>query len=316
MTCTKHPRLRILLTAIAALCLSLPLSSAAEMRFFAVGDLPYSQSEEEPLSRLLAEASATGTPFLVHVGDIKGGSAPCTDANLDAIAGLFRGQGVPVVYTPGDNEWTDCHRPKAGGLDPLQRLGRIREAFFSDPAVLRTAALGAETPEPAYPESGYFLREGVLFVVLHVVGSNNGWSPERPEVNAERSRRDAANRRILEQALAQRGADARALVLIFHANPLFESEPGPTGFRDFKTLLRESLGRFTGPVLALHGDTHKFRHDRPWADHAGPESRLVRVEVPGSPLVGGVWIGVSPEAPEPFRVEPVYAVSLEELGAR
>ena len=28
----------------------------------------------------------------------------------------------PFVYTPGDNEWTDCHRAKFGGFVPTERL--------------------------------------------------------------------------------------------------------------------------------------------------------------------------------------------------
>ena len=36
-----------------------------------------------------------------------------------------------VVYTPGDNEWTDCHRRSNGGYDPLERLGKIRQLFYS-----------------------------------------------------------------------------------------------------------------------------------------------------------------------------------------
>ena len=47
------------------------MGSAAEpLRFFAIGDLPYRESEEEPLRRLLASAVAQRTPFIVHVGDI------------------------------------------------------------------------------------------------------------------------------------------------------------------------------------------------------------------------------------------------------
>ena len=31
---------------------------------------------------------------------------------------------MPLLYTPGDNEWTDCHRPAAGAYNPLERLAR------------------------------------------------------------------------------------------------------------------------------------------------------------------------------------------------
>ena len=35
-----------------------------------------------------------------------------------------------LVYTPGDNEWTDCHRLLAGAYDPLDRLHFIRTHYF------------------------------------------------------------------------------------------------------------------------------------------------------------------------------------------
>ena len=70
------------------------------------------------------------------------------------------------------------------------------------------------------------------------------------------------------------------------------------------------------PVLVVHGDTHRYQHNHPLLDPARgvPFERFTRVEVPGSPLVGGVWIEVDPDAAEPFTVKPVYAVSLETLG--
>ena len=299
------------------LCLWLGAAAAEHLRFFAVGDLPYRESEVEPLRRLLAQAVAGGTPFIVHLGDIKAGSAPCTDANLQAVANLFRGQPVPVLYTPGDNEWTDCHRAGAGGVDPLARLARVREVFYGDPEVLRRHALGVTHQGPGYPENAFFAHSGVQLVALHLVGSNNGYDRARPASVAEQEAREAANRSFLSRALGIAEArGVRALVILIQANPLFERGRGPQGFRGFKDDLIALMGRFAGPVLVLHGDTHRFRHDRPLIDPAtgGPYARLVRVEVPGSPTVGGVWIRVDPDAPEPFAADPVYAVSLDALG--
>jgi hypothetical protein len=39
----------------------------------------------------------------------------------------------------------------------------------------------------------------------------------------------------------------------------------------------------------------------------------VRVEVPGAPQVGGVWIRVEPDSDQPFEVAPVYAVARDAL---
>ncbi len=265
----------------------------------------------------MAAGAAGGSPFLVHLGDIKAGSTPCTDEHLREIAALFRAQPVPVAYSVGDNEWTDCRRRAAGGLDPLLRLKRVREVFFEDPAVLRLADLEPIRAGKGYPEIYAFMPGGVLVAVLHVVGSNNGLVPSDLASMAEFRSRDRTNRRFLKQILqSPKGRRARALVLVVQADPLFENGQGPAGFRGFKGQLVELMETFPGPVLVLHGDTHRFRRDRPLIDSARgiPFERLVRVEVPGSPIVGGVWITVDPSAPEPFAAEPVYPVSLERLA--
>ncbi len=51
----------------------------------------------------------------LHLGDIKSGSTTCTDARFAAALATFESFKDPVVYTPGDNEWTDCHRVNNGG---------------------------------------------------------------------------------------------------------------------------------------------------------------------------------------------------------
>ena len=52
---------------------------------------------------------------MLHVGDIHSGSQFCTESYDRTIADLWLGFKNPVVYTPGDNEWTDCHKKKQGG---------------------------------------------------------------------------------------------------------------------------------------------------------------------------------------------------------
>ena len=319
MPLCARPTFGARLLAIVCLCLSTGGAIGQPLRFFAVGDLPYYESEKRPLADLLAAAAAQHPPFLVHLGDIKHGSAPCTDANLVEMAALFRDQPVPVIYTPGDNEWTDCYRAAAGGLNPLTRLKRVREVFFDDPLVLRMTELGVTRQGPEFPELAFFSHSGVMLVALHVVGSNNGFDRRRPEAVAELEQREAANHALLRRAItAAKGQGARAVVLMFQANPLFERGSGPRGFRRLKADLNRLTAEFSGPVLVLHGDTHRFRRDHPLIDPATgrPFERLTRVEVPGSPTVGGVWITVDPDATEPVVAEPVYAVSLEALGER
>jgi hypothetical protein len=305
---------------VLLILLSAASARAETLRFFAAGDTPYFDAETEQLRDLFDSAEAEGTPFLIHVGDIKSGSTPCIDANLKVIADLFRTRTVPVVFTPGDNEWTDCHRERAGAKDPRERLARVREVFYGDPGVLRLDRLGVVRGEGAdatdYPENSIFIRDEVLFVALHVVGSNNGDAPDDPAAVAEFEARDAANVRLLRQATALAAErDANAMVIVFHANPRFEKARPGRGFVRLHSALAELMDAYPGPVLAIHGDTHRFKHDRPLIDPATgePFERFVRIEVPGSPVVGGVWISVEPQAEEPFGVSEMYPIARDRL---
>jgi hypothetical protein len=226
-----------------------------------------------------------------------------------------------VVYTPGDNEWTDCHRERAGALDPRQRLQRVREVLFADPSVLRLDRLNPILPQgpdaKAYPETYAFIRDDILFVVLHVVGSNNGNDPRNPEAVEEFRGRETLNLRFLrENAERARAEQAVAVVLIFHANPGFETRPPPSGYAGLHEGILDLLATYPGPVLALHGDTHRFKFDRPLVDPktGEPVARFVRAEVPGSPIVGGLWISIDPERDPPFAVTEVYPVSRDRLA--
>ena len=103
---------------------------------------------------------------VLHVGDIHSGSQYCTQAYDQQIADLWAGFADPMVYTPGDNEWTDCHKKKEGGgaynaatgqIDyvrdpngnlvdyaggnPVDNLALVRSIFFPTPAA-RWAAAG------------------------------------------------------------------------------------------------------------------------------------------------------------------------------
>ncbi len=314
---THSPRFRILLLLLLFAGVSFP-GQAEPLRFFAVGDIPYRDAEKDLLASLFDAAVTQHTPFLVHLGDIKAGSTPCTDAGLDEIAGIFRAQPVPVVYSPGDNEWTDCHRLQAGNLDPLKRLDRLREVFFARPDVLRLGQLGEVRRlkgglGSAYPEVYSFMRDGVMFVVLHVVGSNNNHRKGNEEAIAEFHRRNEADLDLLHRsAELARQRKARALVLLFHADPLFEQTKPPKGFAPIRKALVRLMSEYPGPVLLIHGDSHTFRHDHPLSDPetGTPLARFTRVEVPGSPFVGGLWITIDPDAVEPIGVEPVYASAL------
>lgn len=325
--------------ALAAACAgpssapSRPLP-ATGFAFAAIGDMPYQRDQVPVVDALLADIDADPqVDFVLHVGDIKGGGERCDDALLASRHRQLQALRKPWIYTPGDNEWTDCHRESNGRYLPTERLAFLRRLFYAQPTrsggeqplTLRTQATmpGHET----FVENRLFIHRRVLVATLHVVGSGNGlepWhgidaadSPRRPRADrlAEFQTREAAALAWLDAAFEQaRSADAIGVVVAFQANPHFEQPAGSgsrAGFDRLLAQLQRHVSAFGRPVLVVHGDLHRLIVDRPWADDraaAGDAAhalrRLQRVQVHGSPWLHWVKLRVDPGSPELFSVEP------------
>jgi len=197
-----------------------------------IGDWPYSQVLLQN-AHLLVDSidSDRDVSRVVHVGDIHSGSMPCTSAGiLPPIAKSDPGwnQGIfwwfqqfeqPLIYLPGDNEWSDCHKSKQSSSGaPLQELAAVRQLFFSRPGRTlgkHTAPVWsqAEHFDAAYPEDAQFV-ENVMWMDSRVVfatfnipgGSNDDTAPwtgafSNPAAQAEEvAQREAANLRWLDRA--------------------------------------------------------------------------------------------------------------------
>jgi len=296
---------------VAGLSVAVQAARGQELgfRFLATGDLPYSQEQEEDYRRLLKKSEGDDFAFLMHVGDFKAGGAPCTDDEFGKIRDLFRAYPKPVVYTPGDNEWTDCH---GGGADPIERLDKLRELFFKDQSVLRVNQLNSEHQGrdgnfSKYVENYRFTKAGVLFIVAHVVGSGNNLRADHPPSMEEFRQRGEANSAFLRESFAQAlSRDVPGVAVVIHANPDFEKGSG-AGFRDFLASLRNFLSEFRKPVVCIHGDSHYFRIDKPFKDTSGRTYlHFTRMEVFGSPNVAGVVVSVDPSDPQVFSYRPYY----------
>jgi hypothetical protein len=291
------------------------------VRFAAIGDLPYGGgSEHARFAALIRAINAEAPDFTVHVGDIKNGSSLCSDERFYGIAALFERFVQPLVYTPGDNEWTDCHREKAGRFDPQERLARLREIFFAAP--FQFGAPGgnrvgqADDPDHGiYGENQRWEQGGVVFATLHVVGSFDN-ARRQPEEFAPRR---AAALAWLDAAFARAGAiEARAVVLFFHADPFHETDRGRNkAFTGFLDALAGIAAAFGGPVLLVHGDSHRFVLDRPLRTVAGmPLANVARLQVWGPGAMRAVIVSVEdrPDGRAQFHFD-VLAAPREQKGA-
>lgn len=313
------------------------------------GDWPYSQLLLDKANLLIDSVNSDRDVSLVmHVGDIHSGSQPCTSAGIlppiaasnpgwnQAVYFQFQQFNAPVVYMPGDNEWTDCHKTKekASG-DPLQELASVRSLFFAR----QGHTLGRQDKEvwsqakyfdPAFPADAQFVENvmwmdgDVVFVTLNMPGgSNNDTSPwtngfENPTAQSnEVAQRTDADTRWLQAAFAMaEKSRAKAVVIALQAD-MWDPEavaPGGSGlykYTPFVQKLAYLSVRFRRPVLLLNGDSHVFLADQPLADplsttgqihHAQSVPNLTRIVVQGSTNKPAEWLRltVDPHKPQPF----------------
>lgn len=288
--------------AIAGLSLSAP-ATAEQFTFVALGDVPYGVPNEvfPPFETLIQTINDTDPVLVVHVGDTKSGSTPCDDQMLDAQLDYMNDFEAPVLYTPGDNEWTDCHRESAGGFDPLERLDYIRTNYFAEAGkTLGAAPIDVESQaDSGYPENQRMMQGDIMFVTAHIVGSNNNFEPRDMTAIEEFVARDHAAVDWMSQGF-DAASDAAAMVLAIHGD-MFETGfdagdadwPRHSGFKAFGTALKEQAAAFGKPVLLIYGDSHVFTQMRPFPAEA---PNLLSLEVPGSQDMHAVQITVDTEA--------------------
>lgn len=305
-------------TCAVLLASTLPLAAGAQpFTFAAIGDTPYFlPADYDRFERLIGEINRRAPAFTVHIGDIKSGSTRCSDDMFEKVAEYFGRFEAPLVYTPGDNEWTDCHRANNGAFDPLERLAKIRAMFFPDDMSfgkkrLKLAQQSADPKFRKFVENARWAHNNVGFATLHIIGSNNNLQRNRATVD-EYLERNEANLAWLAASFAEARDQSRAaLVLSLQANPYFEKHPDErSGFNDFLAMLERETIAFRKPVLLIHGDSHYFRVDQPMMAGAGAQRRrvdsFVRLEVYGERDVHGVLVSVDPTEPtSPFAFRPL-----------
>jgi hypothetical protein len=200
--------------ALAAGAAALAADSPGLLNVAVFGDSPYGTTPTDTAELLASPAfiqSVNADPsvsLVLHVGDIHSGKQFCTVAYDQSIYDLWTALQRPLVYTPGDNEWSDCHKTGEGGgaynmttgqIDfkvdgsgnllgyaggnPIANLNLVRSIFFADPGHTlgdrKWVLTQAWFHDPAYPsdanyvENVMWVQSGVLFVTANVPGGSN-----------------------------------------------------------------------------------------------------------------------------------------------
>jgi hypothetical protein len=307
-------------------------NGVAPFSFALIGDMPYGETRETPFAKLVAEINRDkDVDFVMHAGDIKAGSERCDDDLIIRRFGLYEIFQRAFIYTPGDNEWTDCHRANNGQYNPLERLAFLRSVFFpqvgqTTGGQLRRVRSQADVGSYSeFVENVMFRKQSVMFATVHVVGSNNDLEPwlgisptdsctsPRADRIAEFERREAAALAWLDDVFAAATA-TRGLFLLIQANPYnLPSDPVqcPGGFQSFLAHLEVLAQAYAKPVMLAHGDDHFFLLDQPL-----PNLLFSRLQTYGEGLVHWVKVHVDPKSSGVFSIEQKLVRSnlLDDVG--
>ena len=318
----------------ALLALSLATAQAQTFSFGLWGDMPYLRNGDEPkIPALIKSINQSDIAFSLYDGDIKDGSSKCTDDIYASALTMFGQLNKPLVYVPGDNEWTDCHRLNNGGYDGLERLAYLRKTMFPTASSLgkrQMPLIHQGPPGEKFVENTRFSHRGIVFATFNVPGSNNNKILDEKDcsahsartaaqceaANAEYAERDAANVQWLQQAFATaKKQQARGLVLVIQADPGFDlpetenrnesQAPRYSGYRNFINAVVLETEQFPGQVLLVHGDTHFFKLDKPLYSPSRLLPNLTRLQTFGSPHIHWVRVTVDAKNANVFTVQPM-----------
>jgi hypothetical protein len=311
------------------------------------GDLPYSDLQATTgVPNLIADMNRQALAFTVHDGDLKAGNSTpnsstpttCSNALYAQALTYFNSLKAPAIFTPGDNDWTDCDRPSNGGFSSLERLDYQRRILFGTPfsfgqhrihqdVQMTPLCLGVSGFVPCV-ENRRWTVGGVTYATLNIQGSCNNLCDTAPDPNEYfwRNQADIAwMRETFDEATARRSA---AIMIIAQADPgwdlsdgtraplrnprtLAETDGQPDGFQEFLTALREQVIAFEKPVAYVHGDSHYFRVDKPFLDSQGRRlENFTRVETFGDNQANGnndvhwVKVFVDARSREVFTYQP------------
>ncbi|MBO0868173.1 MAG: hypothetical protein J2P15_06370 [Micromonosporaceae bacterium] len=271
-----------------------------------IGDMPYGPTGRAQYPNVIADINQHRLAFTAFDGDIKNGSERCDQPIYDAALASFKSFADPLVYVPGDNEWTDCDRASNGSYDPNERLALIRSMFAATPTSFGQHTLPLLRQSAAYPENVRWQYGPVTYVGLNIPGSDNN-APQFDSTGkqidgdaAEYTARNAANLAWLDQAFAAaRAANSVAVMVVIQAD-MWSTDP-TAHFADTKAELARLAIGFHRPVVLVNGDSHVLRIDNPLTDAAGnPILNVTRVQTFGSALNHWVSATVDPRDPEVF----------------
>lgn len=301
--------------------------------FIALGDMPYYKFQFPVYETLIKNINATNPSLIIHTGDATH-PGDCTNKTIDRGYNFMNSFDAPVLFTLGDNDWTDC--PKKD-YNSIERLNYYRKTYFNSNITLGSKPVEVfNQNEIGYPENMRLLKDNIGFVTVHVTRAINHAIPLEPDLRKEFFSRNEANLLWLKNSFLEFN-DTDAIVVTLHAN-MFESQRLPLKmlihkiyknkklllnydtyiklfrtlfgspnykfklpYRDIGRTIQKLSSEFKKPVLLLHGDTHFHRITKPLKNFP----YLHVIETFGNPNIKAIEIAVQPKSKNPFKVKQI-----------
>ncbi|WP_232299946.1 hypothetical protein [Colwellia sp. MT41] len=306
-----------------------PASTALSAQTVVIlADMPYSDKEKLMLQgpdgilyRLINEISPS---VVMHLGDFKSGGKSCTDTLLKEhkalLAQIYLGR---VIYTPGDNDWTDCDRSSLRySFNELERLDFLITLMFKTPPLL-DKNLTSLTSQPAQIENKLWINDRLAISTLHLVGTSNGRihidKSKRENALKKADHRDKANLAWLEN-IADKTKEFDALIIGFQADiyqqKILQSNTCDSSslktcdaFAMYRQAFKQLAKRINKPVLIAHGDTGEFCFEK--LDH-----NLWHLNAAGDfRYLDATKVSFNKKSPEqPFTVTALINPTLPNIG--
>ena len=246
------------------------------LQFSVMGDVPRSVVEDTLLQKqIVLHNQKSASEFMLHVGDIKSGSAPCDEAVYAKVTDYLSKLDVPVYMVPGDNEWNDCDDPDLAWRYWIKYFVGFEKRWPGAPIIDR---------QPQHAANVAWVQNGVLMIGLNLVGGRIF-----DQIVWDEMLRAGAD--WASENLGRHKENVRASVVFVQANP---KEKHDMFMTDFRAAARD----FEKPILFLHGDGHRWLHDDPWL-----ESNIVRVQVDQGGIAPPLQITVTTDVETKFVFE-------------
>jgi hypothetical protein len=267
------------------------------------GDAPYGTTPTDTSELVATPAfidAVNADPdvsLVMHVGDIHSGKQYCTQDYDQSIYDLWSAFADPLVYTPGDNEWADCHKAAEGGNvivnnqpvdyengDPVKNLALVRQIFFAVPGLSlgqhpRPVLSQAQLPDFAHPtdqnyvENVMWVQSRILIVTINLPGGSNNdadvWygaaTATAAQIN-EAAERTGADLRWLDLAFTVAQWNQLEGVIIMTQADMWDPEKGAVHQTNYEPIIKnvadhtKALGK---SVLMLNGDSHVYQSNNP-----------------------------------------------------